>query len=104
VLALASHSTSAWSDVNLLISTGGGKRLDDFLLWENACSEIVLRDVMWPDFTASDLAAAAAGEFRTRERWFGFLRPNDSNIQTQLPSRSVGAANAASDSTGFERR
>jgi undecaprenyl diphosphate synthase len=57
-------------DVDLLIRTGGEQRLSDFLLWEAAYAELVFTPVMWPDFKASDLAAAVA-EFHSRERRFG---------------------------------
>ncbi len=57
-------------DVDLLIRTGGEKRLSDFLLWESAYAELVFTDVMWPDFGGADLDAAVA-EFRRRERRFG---------------------------------
>jgi len=57
-------------DVDLLIRTGGEKRLSDFLLWECAYAELYFTDRMWPDFDADDLAAAV-GEFHRRERRFG---------------------------------
>jgi undecaprenyl diphosphate synthase len=57
-------------DVDLLIRTGGERRLSDFLLWECAYAELVFTDRMWPDFGAGDLAAAIA-EFHARERRFG---------------------------------
>lgn len=57
-------------DVDLLIRTGGEKRLSDFLLWECAYAELVFTPVMWPDFNSSDLGAAVA-EFHSRERRFG---------------------------------
>ena len=59
-------------DVDLLIRTGGEQRLSDFLLWECAYAELFFTPVMWPDFKASDLAAAVA-EFHSRERRFGAL-------------------------------
>ncbi len=59
-------------DVDLLIRTGGEKRLSDFFLWECAFAELVFLEAMWPDFTAADFAAALA-EFRTRQRRFGRL-------------------------------
>jgi undecaprenyl diphosphate synthase len=57
-------------DVDLLIRTGGEKRLSDFLLWEAAYAELIFTDRMWPDFGAADLDEAVL-EFRRRERRFG---------------------------------
>jgi undecaprenyl diphosphate synthase len=62
--------TAESGDVDLLIRTGGEKRLSDFLLWECAYAELVFTDRMWPDFDENDLDAALA-EFRCRERRFG---------------------------------
>lgn len=61
-------------DVDLLIRTGGEKRLSDFLLWECAYAELYFTDRLWPDFGAEDLAAAVAA-FHGRERRFGGLGP-----------------------------
>jgi undecaprenyl diphosphate synthase len=57
-------------DVDLLVRTGGEKRLSDFLLWECAYAELIFVERMWPDFGEADLAAAVA-EFHHRERRFG---------------------------------
>lgn len=59
-------------DVDLLIRTGGEKRLSDFLLWEAAYAELHFTERMWPDFGAADLAAAVA-DFSARDRRFGGL-------------------------------
>ena len=59
-------------DVDLLIRTGGERRLSDFLLWECAYAELHFTDAMWPDCGAGDLAAAVA-DFHARERRFGGL-------------------------------
>lgn len=59
-------------DVDLLVRTGGEQRLSDFLLWECAYAELYFTDTMWPDFGASDLAAALR-EFHARQRRFGGL-------------------------------
>jgi undecaprenyl diphosphate synthase len=60
--------------VDLLIRTGGERRLSDFLLWESAYAELLFTRVMWPDFDAADLHAAVR-EFRGRERRFGAVPP-----------------------------
>jgi undecaprenyl diphosphate synthase len=57
-------------DVDLLIRTGGERRLSDFLLWECAYAELFFTQRMWPDFTAEDLREALS-EFRARDRRFG---------------------------------
>ena len=59
-------------DVDLLIRTGGERRLSDFLLWESAYAELHFVETMWPDFGPAELAAAVA-EFHARERRFGGL-------------------------------
>jgi undecaprenyl diphosphate synthase len=59
-------------DVDLLIRSGGEKRLSDFLLWEAAYAELCFVDTLWPDFGADDLRAAL-DDFRGRERRFGRL-------------------------------
>jgi len=60
--------------VDLLIRTGGERRLSDFLLWESAYAELLFTRTMWPDFGPADLAAAVR-DFRTRERRFGAVPP-----------------------------
>jgi len=94
-LARAAHSLNTWPDVDLLIRTGGEKRLSDFLLWENAYAEIIFSNVLWPDFAVAELTDAV-DEFRRRERRFGALGPGQTRVQTQLPSRAATASNGAS--------
>jgi undecaprenyl diphosphate synthase len=67
---LAQALTAESGEVDLLIRTGGEKRLSDFLLWESAYAELLFTDRMWPDFDTTDLDAAL-GEFNRRERRFG---------------------------------
>ena len=70
--ALASQPLAKPADVDLLIRSGGEKRLSDFLLWESAYAELCFVDTLWPDFGADDLRAAIA-DFHRRERRFGGL-------------------------------
>jgi undecaprenyl diphosphate synthase len=57
-------------DVDLLIRTGGERRISNFLLWQTAYAELVLSDVLWPDFGKRELEAALA-DYAGRERRFG---------------------------------
>jgi undecaprenyl diphosphate synthase len=79
--ALEETLRQAGGDVDLLIRTGGEKRLSDFLLWESAYAEMVFTDQMWPDFDASSLDAAVA-EFRRRDRRFGAVPAPPTNSWT----------------------
>jgi undecaprenyl diphosphate synthase len=67
--------TEESGNVDLLIRTGGEKRLSDFLLWESAYAELIFSDRMWPDFDEADLEAALE-EFNHRERRFGGVPMN----------------------------
>ena len=69
----AIHAPSGTRDVDLLIRTGGEQRLSDFLLWESAYAELYFTDVLWPDFTEADLAAAVQA-FALRDRRYGGVR------------------------------
>jgi undecaprenyl diphosphate synthase len=59
-------------DVDLLIRTGGERRLSDFLLWECAYAELFFVDEPWPEFDEAALARALS-EFGSRQRRFGGL-------------------------------
>lgn len=72
LLAIVDHGTPV-TELDLLIRTGGERRLSDFLLWEAAYAELLFVERMWPDFRAADLAEAV-GEYRSRERRYGGLQ------------------------------
>jgi undecaprenyl diphosphate synthase len=72
LLAIVDHGTPVPA-VDLLIRTGGERRLSDFLLWEAAYAELLFVELMWPDFGPEDLGAAVR-EFEARERRYGGLR------------------------------
>ena len=69
-LSLDALGSALGPPVDLLIRTGGERRLSDFLLWESAYAELVFSRTMWPDFDAVDLAAAVR-DYRGRERRYG---------------------------------
>lgn len=56
--------------VDLLIRSGGERRLSDFLLWEAAYAELYFTRTLWPEFGARQLRRALA-EFSRRERRWG---------------------------------
>jgi undecaprenyl diphosphate synthase len=74
------------TEVDLLIRTGGERRLSDFLLWECAFAEFIFLDKRWPDFTGEDLQAALL-EFQHRERTRGALPSSAVNSMSGLKER-----------------
>jgi undecaprenyl diphosphate synthase len=57
-------------DPELIIRTGGERRLSNYLLWQSAYSELVFRDELWPDFTRAAFEQSLL-EFGERRRRFG---------------------------------
>ena len=62
--------TGNMPDVDLLIRPGGEKRLSNFMLVQNAYSEIIFTDVLWPDFSEKKLIQCLE-EYILRECRFG---------------------------------
>jgi undecaprenyl diphosphate synthase len=73
-------------EADLLIRTGGERRISNFLLWQLAYAELFFTDCLWPDFDLVQLEAALA-YFAGRERRFGLTAP-------QAASAATGAAKA----------
>ena len=57
-------------DPDLLIRTGGERRISNFLLWNLAYTELYFSDELWPEFSPAHLDAAFEF-YRQRERRFG---------------------------------
>ncbi len=57
-------------DPDLLIRTGGEKRISNYLLWQIAYSEVYVTDTYWPEFDKEELDKAIM-EFDRRNRRFG---------------------------------
>lgn len=62
--------TSEMLDPELLIRPSGEMRVSNFLLWQISYSEIYFTDVLWPDFTKSDLIKAII-DYQKREKRLG---------------------------------
>ncbi|SDI94414.1 isoprenyl transferase [Natribacillus halophilus] len=62
--------TADFPDPDLLIRTSGEVRLSNFMLWQMAYSEFWFTDVLWPDFSPEDFAAAVE-VYQKRKRRYG---------------------------------
>jgi undecaprenyl diphosphate synthase len=91
--AVSSHLAAglAAPDVDLLIRTGGEKRLSDFMLWEAAYAELYFTDRLWPDFGPDDLRQALR-EFRSRDRRFGALPSGGASTSAEVDRLSQRAS------------
>ncbi len=64
--------TQNMPDPDILIRTGGHRRLSNFMLWQLAYSELFFLDKLWPDFNQKDLKNILTS-FRKRKRNFGAI-------------------------------
>jgi len=62
--------TAGIPDPDLIIRTGGQKRLSNFLLWQGAYAELYFTETFWPDFVKEELKEAIE-DYRKRKRNFG---------------------------------
>ncbi len=65
-------SVARVGDPDLVIRTGGERRISNFLLYGLAYAELHFANVLWPDFKESDLYEAIAS-YQARERRFGLV-------------------------------
>ncbi len=63
-------ASGALPELDLIVRTGGEKRLSNFMLFEAAYSELIFLDKMWPDMTETDVDEILC-EFASRQRRFG---------------------------------
>ena len=66
----SSLSTAEFPDPDLLIRTGGERRISNYMLWEMAYTELHFSPVFWPDFRRKHLYEAIR-DFQDRERRYG---------------------------------
>ena len=67
--------TAGMPNVDLLIRTGGEKRISNFLLWQIAYAELFFMDTLWPDFSEKHFIEALDW-YQKRQRKFGGLVDN----------------------------
>jgi len=63
-------STAGLPELDLMIRTGGEKRISNFLIWQAAYAELYFSDKLWPDFDEAELDLALL-DFSNRQRRFG---------------------------------
>ena len=74
-------------DPDLIIRTGGDRRLSNFMLWHAAYSEIEFTDTLWPDFDNNHLAKSIEG-LKSRNRRFGGLDNGNKNQNKKSGDRN----------------
>ena len=68
-------STADLPAVDLLVRTGGERRVSNFVLWEAAHAELRFIDTLWPDMTTADIQSLIASYRRTAEAPVGVSDP-----------------------------
>jgi undecaprenyl diphosphate synthase len=81
-------ATADLPEPDLLIRTGGERRLSNFLVWQSAYTEYHFSSALWPDFGAADIDAALL-EYSQRRRRFGLV-PGHAEPELQLAALEVG--------------
>ena len=66
-------TTGRLPDPDLLIRTGGEKRISNFLLWQLSYTELYFTDILWPDFRENEFYEAIVS-YQQRERRYGKTR------------------------------
>ena len=67
---LQDESSVPVEEIDLLIRTGGDKRISNFLLYQIAYAEIMFIDKYWPDFNKNDFRKCLR-DFKKIKRRFG---------------------------------
>ena len=67
---IAKHLSVTSTNPDLLIRTGGERRLSNFMLWQHAYTELYFTDCFWPDFDAATFDSAIL-DYQKRQRRFG---------------------------------
>ena len=73
--------TKESGDVDLLIRTGGDKRISNFLLWQCAYAEFYFTNTPWPNFEDAEFINILKN-FSTRERRFGRIESEDKAFES----------------------
>ena len=67
---LSKHLSTGSDFPDLIVRTGGYKRLSNFMLWQAAYSELIFLDTLWPEFSSKDIFNIL-NNYRLIKRKFG---------------------------------
>ena len=67
---LSKHLSTGSDFPDLIVRTGGYKRLSNFMLWQAAYSELIFLDTLWPEFSSNDVTNIL-GNYKSIKRKFG---------------------------------
>ncbi len=67
---LSDHLSTGSNFPDLIVRTGGYKRLSNFMLWQAAYSELIFLDTLWPEFSSNDVSKILSN-YKSIKRKFG---------------------------------
>ena len=67
---LSKHLSTGNDFPDLIVRTGGYKRLSNFMLWQAAYSELIFLDTLWPEFSSKDVSNIL-NDYKSIKRKFG---------------------------------
>jgi undecaprenyl diphosphate synthase len=89
-------SSTLLPQLDLLVRTGGERRISNFFLWEAAYAELHFSPVMWPDFGEAELWGALR-DYGKRERRFGLTSDQVAHASNGQRGAAVSAIEAITD-------
>jgi len=93
----------AVGDPDLVIRTGGERRISNFLLYGLAYAELFFVDALWPEFATSDLYEAIAS-YQSRERRFGLVGKSLGDGAGPVANEAIEPRSDIRDGLAFLRR
>ena len=67
---LSKHLSTGNDFPDLIVRTGGYKRLSNFMLWQASYSELIFLETLWPDFSSRDVSNIL-DNYKSIKRKFG---------------------------------
>ncbi len=81
--------TAGLPDPDLIIRTGGERRLSNFLTWQSVYAELLFTNTLWPDFRRKHLTRAII-DYQARQRRYGLTGKQAERSKKSMPQTSRG--------------